>query len=106
MLKARSYAMYVAVALATASCASPPHESAERTRSDEIATERLYAALNADPTYYYQHVRVEVDGGTAHLSGYVWSTDALYHAQRIATKVPGVSSVVDEMELERNGRYK
>ena len=106
MLKPRSYAVFVAVALTTVACATPPHESAERTRSDEIATERLYAALNADPTYYYQHVRVEVDGGTAHLSGYVWSTDALYQAQRIATKVPGVYSVVDEMELERNGRYK
>ena len=106
MLKKRHCTVCLATALLTVACATPPHESAGRSRSDQIATERLYAALNADPTYYYQHVRVEVDGGTAHLSGYVWSTDALYHAQRIATKVPGVNSVVDEMELERNGRYK
>jgi osmotically-inducible protein OsmY len=101
MLKIRSYTLSLATVLLTAACATPSHESAEQTRSDAIATERLYAALNADPMYYYGHVKVRVSDGTAHLSGYVWSTDELYHAQRIASSVPGVHGVVDEMELER-----
>jgi osmotically-inducible protein OsmY len=37
------------------------------------------------------------------LSGYIWDTDALYKAQRIAAAVPGVTRVVDQMELERAG---
>jgi adenosyl cobinamide kinase/adenosyl cobinamide phosphate guanylyltransferase len=33
--------------------------------------------------------------------GYGWTTDELYHAQQIARRVPGVTDVRDEMELER-----
>jgi osmotically-inducible protein OsmY len=39
----------------------------------------------------------------ARLSGYVWTTDELYHAQQIARTVPGVTGVRNEMELERQG---
>jgi osmotically-inducible protein OsmY len=61
----------------------------------------VYAALEANPIYYFRDVDVQVDYGVARLSGYVWTTDALYHAQQIARRVPGVAAVRDEMELER-----
>jgi len=65
----------------------------------------VYSKLNADPTYYFRHVEVRVDHGIAHLSGYVWSTDAIYGARRIVQSVPGVTGVVtSQLELERNGR--
>jgi osmotically-inducible protein OsmY len=65
----------------------------------------VYTALNADPVYYFRHVDVRIDNGVAYLSGYVWSTDALYGARRIARSVPGVTGVVTaQLELERNGR--
>jgi len=39
------------------------------------------------------------------LSGYVWSTDAIYRARAIARNVPGVTGVAtSQLELERNGR--
>jgi osmotically-inducible protein OsmY len=55
--------------------------------------------------YYFRHVDVRVDNGVADLSGYVWSTDAIYAARKIASNVPGVTSVrTNQLQLERNGR--
>jgi osmotically-inducible protein OsmY len=73
--------------------------------ANEDLANAVYRKLNADPVYYFRHVDVNVDHGVASLSGYVWSTDALYAARRIARSVPGVSGVVTaRLELERNGR--
>ena len=105
----------IVVATLTVSCSSaPPRPSApsaaESVRSelgatDEILANTVYSELNANPTYYFRHVDVRVDNGVAHLSGYVWSTDAIYAARRIAGKVPGVTAVrTNQLELERNGR--
>jgi osmotically-inducible protein OsmY len=50
-------------------------------------------------------VNVEVDGGVANLSGYVWSADAIYRARQIARGVPGITRVITtQLELEREGR--
>lgn len=72
---------------------------------DAALANKVYLALNASPVYYFRHVDVRVDDGVANLSGYVWSTDALYAARRIAARVPGVTGVqTGNLELERNGR--
>jgi osmotically-inducible protein OsmY len=84
-----------------AACSTAPPRSPEQVRADQAAEEQVYAALNADPIYYYRHVDVRVDSGVAHLSGYVWSSDALHKAKQIAVGIPGVRLVVDEMELQR-----
>jgi len=73
--------------------------------TDEILANNVYSELNADPTYYFRHVDVTVDNGVAHLSGYVWSTDAIYAARKIAGNVPGITGVrTNQLQLERNGR--
>jgi osmotically-inducible protein OsmY len=72
--------------------------------TDEILANTVYTELNADPTYYFRHVDVSVENGVAHLSGYVWSTDAIYAARKIAGNVPGVTGVITQLQLERNGR--
>jgi osmotically-inducible protein OsmY len=73
--------------------------------SDEILANTVYSELNADPIYYFRHVDVRVDNGVAHLSGYVWSTNAIYRARRVASNVPGITGVTtNQLELERNGR--
>ena len=64
---------------------------------------RVYAALESNPIYYFRDVEVSVDYGVVQLSGYVWTTDALYRAQEIVRRVPGVTSVQNAMELERQG---
>ena len=105
----------IAMATLTVSCASAPPRppapsAAESMRSelgvtDEILANTVYSELNADPIYYFRHVDVRVYNGVAHLSGFVWSTDAIYRARRIASQTPGVTRVVtSQLELERNGR--
>jgi osmotically-inducible protein OsmY len=95
-------ALLMAVMLMTACSTSPPR-SPEQVRADQAIADRVYAALNADPIYYYRHVDVSVYGGVAHLSGYIWSLEALVRAKQIAARVPGVTLVVNEMELDREG---
>jgi BON domain len=108
-------AALIAVATLTVSCSSAPLRpsvppAAESMRSelgatDEILANTVYSELNANPTYYFRHVDVRVDNGVAHLSGFVWSTDAIYAARKIAMKVPGVTGVsTNQLELERNDR--
>ncbi|HVN46775.1 MAG TPA: BON domain-containing protein [Steroidobacteraceae bacterium] len=78
---------------------------AEAGATDEVLANAIYSELNADPVYYFRHVDVQVDDGVAHLSGYVWSADAIYRARKIASTVPGVTGVMtNQLQLERNGR--
>ncbi len=97
----RASAMLAAITALTAACSSTPPKSPEQERADTATAERVYAALDANPIYYFRDVEVSVDYGVARLRGYVWTTDELYHAQQIARRVPGVTAVRDEMELER-----
>jgi osmotically-inducible protein OsmY len=81
-------------------CASPPRSSAQ-IEADARTTSRVYAVLDEDPIFFFGHVDVRVDDGVIHLSGYIWTTDAIYRAQQIARAVPGATRVVDHLELER-----
>ena len=114
--RGNALAILAAVAgLAVAACATAPRsmaqsegarsaDSPELTSNEDLAN-TVYATLNANPTYYFRHVNVQVNRGVADLSGYVWSTDAIYHARTIALSVPGIRAVVtSHLELERNGR--
>jgi osmotically-inducible protein OsmY len=103
LLSEWSAATAVALVALLAACATSAPKVAAETQADEATAQRIYAALNADPTYYYRHVDVHVDGGVAVLGGYIWSTDALYRAKQITAGVPGVTRVVNAMELERQG---
>src|SRR5215831_16985261 len=108
-------AALIAMATLTVSCSSAPPKpsvptAAESMRTelgatDEVLANTVYSELNANPTYYFRHVDVRVDNGVADLSGYVWSTDAIYAARKIASNVPGVTGVItSQLQLERNGR--
>ena len=101
--KVRAYVVVLASAAAFAGCASAPPKSPEQERADAATAERVTAALEQNPIYYFRDVDVSVDYGVARLEGYVWTTDALYRAKEIALKVPGVLSVQNRMELERQG---
>jgi osmotically-inducible protein OsmY len=93
-----------AVVLLLVACATSSPPRATQSPADVALANQVYAALNADPVYFYRHVDVRVDHGVADLSGYVWSSDALYRAREIAHGVPGVTAVVtNQLELEREG---
>jgi len=94
-----------AAAALLVSCASGPLQAPQpASPGNQVLADAVYSRLNADPVYFYRHVDVSVSHGVASLSGYVWSTDALYHARYIAQSVPGINGVVtSQLELERNG---
>jgi hypothetical protein len=72
---------------------------------DLLIAAQIRHALEADPIYFFRHVDVQVYDGVAALSGYVWSSDAIYRARVLARAVPGVRTVVtSQLELERDGR--
>ena len=97
-------AVCVATLALNAGCAMFPARSPAETAADQALANRIYAALDADPVYFYRHVDVRFDRGVADLSGYVWSAEALYRAREIARSVPGVTRVVtSDLELEREG---
>lgn len=93
-----------AAAILAAACSTAPPRSPAQTAGDRAVADSVYAALNADPTYFYRHVDIRVEDGVADLSGYVWSTNAIYRARAIARQVSGVTRVVtSHLELEREG---
>jgi osmotically-inducible protein OsmY len=99
--------LYAGLAIAAASaalgCSMTPHKTeAQRAADKEIATE-VSSALNADSKIFARHIDVRADDGVVHLGGYVWNDRDLYEAKQVAAKVPGVTGVVDNMQLERGG---
>jgi osmotically-inducible protein OsmY len=92
------------IAALLAGCASMASRAPPSSAADQALADRVYGVLNNDPIYLFRHVDVSVDEGVAELSGYVWSTDALYRARQIARAVPGVRLVTtSHLELEREG---
>jgi osmotically-inducible protein OsmY len=91
------------VVLLTAACASTAPKSTSQIQADRALAGTVENALNADPVHYFRHVDVQADDGKVSLSGYVWSNDSIVQAKRLASQVPGVTSVSDQLELERNG---
>jgi osmotically-inducible protein OsmY len=91
------------VAYGVAACStSAPRTTAERAADADVA-DRVQAALLADPDIYARHIDVKVDRGVVHLGGYVWEPDDFQTARRDAASVPGVKTVVAQMELMRGG---
>ena len=86
-----------------AACASAP-ESPAQVQADAAIANRVYVALNDDSYFFFRHVEVSVERGVVHLNGLVWTGDAIIRAQQIARAVPGVTGVVDRLELERPAR--
>ena len=99
----KNIATIAALALMTVStgcAATPPVHPYPERRTAGVTAEQVYDALNADPIYYFRHVGVHVQDGVVTLSGYVWEPRDIYRAQEVAARVPGVTRVVDQMEIE------
>ena len=92
-----------AVSSISVACASVPPESLEQVKADQVLADKVQSALDSDPEFFFRHVDVQAENGKVFLSGYVWSPPAIVRAQRIVRQVPGVASVSDQLELERNG---
>jgi osmotically-inducible protein OsmY len=83
-------------------CTHTPRTEAQKAADKEIEA-RVDSALADDTELYAKHINVRSYLGVVHLSGYVWDPPDLNEAQRIARSVPGVTGVVNDLELQRNG---
>lgn len=86
-----------------AACATGPAKSDAQQQADRETAARVQAALDADKHLYARHITVRADSGVVRLTGFVWESPDLFEAKSVAELVPGVSSVVNDLELQRNG---
>jgi osmotically-inducible protein OsmY len=96
-------AVVAVTVLGTVACSMGPRKSDAERAADKETAGRVQVALSADDLLYSRHITVHADGGVVSLGGYVWSQPDLEEAKRIAAAVPGVTRVINEMELERGG---
>lgn len=92
-----------AIVCAGFGCTAAPVKSEAQRQADRETAGRVQAALDADKGLYARHIIVRADNGVVRLSGFVWETPDIYEAKRVAELVPGVSQVVNDLELDRNG---
>jgi osmotically-inducible protein OsmY len=103
MSRAVSAALVAAVLCGMFACASEPPRSAAQIQADKETAARVQAALDTDRTLYAKHIFLRVENGVVYLSGYVWERDDMMAAETAAGTVAGVTRVVNDLELQRNG---
>lgn len=103
VIKRVSVCVAVAALCGVAACASGPRKSDAQRQTDKETAERVETALGADKALYAKHIFVSADNGVVHLTGYIWDPSDSELASVIAERVPGVTKVVNELELNRNG---
>ena len=89
----------VAAAVGLTSCAAQTARSEGERAADEALAVCVERALLEDSAIYARHIDVDVTRGVVRLSGFVWTSDDLYEAKRVAANVRGVTAVVDQLEL-------
>ena len=77
--------------------------AAPNSAADEELSQRVTAALHADPYFYDEHVRVSVEKGDVVLHGIVASEWDLRDAIRIASKAAGDRRVIDDLSITQGG---
>jgi osmotically-inducible protein OsmY len=97
------FSVAVAVLCGMAACASGPRKTEAQLQADKETAQRVETALNADKDLYAKHIFVRADNGVVRLSGYVWDPSDFQTAILIAEGVEGVTGVVNNLELNRNG---
>ena len=98
-----SSAVAVVTLCALAGCASGPPKTDAQVQADKATADRVESALDADKLLYAKHITVRADNGVVRLSGFVWDPLDVDRAELIAKSVAGVSGVVNDLELQRNG---
>jgi osmotically-inducible protein OsmY len=104
VIKRVAYAVVAAAVLCgAAACASGPPKTDAQVQADKVMAERVEAALNADRSLFAKHITAHADNGVVRLTGYVWEASDFEEATSIASNVPGVTKVENDLELNRNG---
>ena len=94
----------LAIAIAVSglsACLSGAPRTPEQRQADTALVESVQSALASDHTLYARHITVRADEGVVTLGGYVWTTEELAEVPDIVRSVPGVTNVVNRIEVDR-----
>ncbi|HTL18372.1 MAG TPA: BON domain-containing protein [Patescibacteria group bacterium] len=98
-LKSVGAAALLAVCIGVSGC-----HSADRTTgqaiNDKMIGFNVNHALSADPVLKYPDVKVNVYNGNAQLTGFVNTDEQRTRAAQIASGVPGVTQVINEITIK------
>jgi osmotically-inducible protein OsmY len=97
LIQIRPLAVALATVLVVACAATPTRESTGEFFDDSLITSRVKTALVADQEVRSLGISVETFKGTVQLSGFADSTDEKAKAADIASRVPGVKSVKNDL---------
>lgn len=103
VMKRVLFCVAVAALCGVAACVSGPPKTTAQAQADKETAQRVETALNADKGLYAKHIIVYADNGVVRLTGYVWESSDFQEAILIAEGVEGVTAVVNNLELNRNG---
>ncbi len=88
------------------SCGTPPVKTQAEIEANHRLEEAVRAQLNKAPYIYVPHINIKADGGVVRLSDVVTDEYEMNETLRITRKVPGVTKVINEMVIDREGRGK
>jgi len=101
ILRVLASAAGIALAAGTFGCASTAtHEGTGEYVDDTVITGKVKTAIFNEPTLKSAEINVETFKGVVQLSGFVSSGENKKLAMDVARKVPGVTSVKDDMRLK------
>jgi osmotically-inducible protein OsmY len=103
MNRISSTGLAVACVCGLLACATGPRKTDAEKQADDATVQRVQQALDGDRILYDRHILIHADSGVVRLSGFVWTQEDLLEAERVAGSIQGVSRVVNELELQRNG---
>jgi hypothetical protein len=85
-------------------CATGPRKTPSELQADKETSDRVECALNADSLLSTRNISVRADRGVVHLAGYVRNLTDISEAKRTAKQVPGVTKVINGLEVQREGK--
>jgi osmotically-inducible protein OsmY len=103
MKRAARMGLATALLCGVVACATGPRQTEEQRQADKEIAGRVQSALDADKQLYAKHIFVRSYNAVVELTGFVWDPADLLEAQTIAEGVQGVTRVVNDLELQRNG---
>jgi osmotically-inducible protein OsmY len=89
------------VVCGSAACAAGPRKTEAERLADKDTADRVTTTLASDQMLYARHINVRADGSVVTLDGYVWTPEEMQAALQDANQVPGVSKVVNRMQIDR-----
>jgi len=98
-LKSLGAAALLAVSMGVSGCHSTDRTTGQAI-NDKMISFNVNHALSTDPVLKYPDVKVNVYNGNAQLTGFVNTEEQRTRAAQIASGVPGVTQVINEISIK------